>query len=265
MGQYQQRQSYPSQSILQALLAIFSAFLLATSGLAQSANPGGPPGRTPKPRSAYEEGLDALLQQRKFNELFQAVSAKDVDTMDRALAWLGIQLLERGQGSPIGYLYAAQLWRAGSSSPGLLGDAYKQAAVTMMVMSRWMIATEGFQCADAASPANRLRLINGGFTTLDRYYQSLDQVHRHEVLKAAFRWLGTRYPKRVDDEWLCNGGPHYAAALAAKHGPASGGSVPYDPEIRAEIRPAAQWSAQREQALQDIVRTVREQEQLDMK
>ena len=254
-----------SRARFQALLAIFLALLFVTFGFAQAGSPGAPPGRTPKPRTAYEDGLDALLQQRKFSELFQAVNARDVDTMDRALEWLRVELLERGQGSPIGYLYAAQLWRAGLTLPGLLGDAYKQAAVTTMVMSRWIIATEGLQCADTASPANRLKLLNGGFAMLDRHYQSLEGVHRHEVLRSAIKSLQARYPKRVDDEWLCNGGPQYAAAYAAKHGSAPGPNIPYDPDIRAEIRPAGQWSAQREQVLQDIVRTVREQEQIDLK
>jgi hypothetical protein len=246
-----------------ALLSILVAALFAMAALAQPT--GGPPGRTPKPRSAYEERLDALLQQRKFADLFESVNAKDVDTMDRALEWLRIELLERGQGSPIGYLYAAQLWRAGATLPGLLGNAYKQAAATTMIMSRWMIATEAFQCADMASPANRLRIINVGFAATDRYYQTLETVHQHEVLRGAFKSLQARYPKRVDDEWLCNGGPQYAAAYAAKHGAAPNAHSAYDPEIRPEIRPAIEWSVQREQALQDVINEVREREKIDLR
>jgi hypothetical protein len=146
-------------------------------------------------------------------------------------------LNEHGQGVAIGYMYAVQLFRAGSTLSGLMGDAFKQAALATMVMTRWMVATEGFQCVDASAVANRLQLLRSGFAELDRYYQSIALIHRQEVARQAFKSLQARYPRRVDDPWLCG---------------------------RGLMRPAKDWADQRELALQDIVRATQDELQVKL-
>jgi hypothetical protein len=44
-----------------------------------------------KPRTAYGDRLDLLLQQRQFSELFEAVNGEDADTVDQALTRLRIE------------------------------------------------------------------------------------------------------------------------------------------------------------------------------
>jgi hypothetical protein len=242
---------------------LLPGLLMLSQAIAQSGSSGSLPGHMAKPRTACEAKLDGFLRERRFSDLFETVNGKDVDTVDRALEWLRVELNERGQGAAIGYMYALQLFRAGSTLPGIMGDAFKQAALTIMVMTRWMVATEQFQCVDTSSAATRLQMLDLGFRSLDQHYRSID--HQREVLVAAFQQLKARYPHRVDDEWLCSGGPRYAAAHAAKH---AGEVVPpsaYDPELRAEIRPADEWRAQREQALHDIIRTAREQSHVELR
>jgi hypothetical protein len=217
-----------------------------------------------KPRTAYEDSLDSLLEQRRFSELFNAVNARDPDTMDRALSWLRIEFLERGQGTEIGYMYTAQLNRAASTLPGLMGAAFRQAGLTMMQMTRWIVLTEGFQCADNTSVANRLKLLNNGFAALDQELKGLDLVHRREILTSAYERLQTHFSRRMDDEWLCNGGDEYNAAYTKKHGAPPGPNAPYDAEIRPRILPAPQGKLQRESALAEIVRSTRNDTQIEL-
>jgi hypothetical protein len=217
---------------------LWLVLLLLGQAIAQPNGAAPQVGRTAKPRTAYEDRLDMLLQQRRFSELFEAVNGKDVDTLDRALTWLRIELNERGQGAAIGYMHATQLFRAGSTLSGVMGDAFKQAAFATMVMTRWMVATEEFQCVDASAVANRLQLLRSGFAELDRHYQSIVLIHRQEVARQAFKLLQARYPRRVDDAWLCDGGP---------------------------TRPAKDWADQRERALQDIVRATQDELQVKLR
>jgi hypothetical protein len=70
----------------------------------------------------------------------------------------------------------------------------------------------------------------------------MEQIHRAEVARSAFDLLNKRFSHRVDDEWLCMNGPKYIAAYVARHGAATGPNLPYDPEIRPEIRPIPDWS-----------------------
>jgi hypothetical protein len=222
----------------QVLWSLAWLLLLLGQAIAQSSGPATQVGQAAKPRTAYEERLDLLLQQRRFSELFEAVKGKDVNTIDRALTWLRIELNEHGQGVAIGYMYTVQLFRAGSTLSGLTGDAFKQAALTTMVMTRWMVATEGFQCADTSAVANRLQLLRSGFAELDSYYKSIALVDQQEVARRAFKLLQARYPRRVDDPWLCGDGP---------------------------TRPAKDWADQRERALQDIVRATQDELQVKLR
>jgi len=250
------------------VLTIIGTIYLSTQDPQQAFAQASAQGSAPKPkrqRTAYEDTLDTLLRERKFSELFEAVNARDVDTMDRALEWLRVAFLERGEGTPIGYLYSNQLFRAGTTLPGLAGNAFKHAATIMMLTTRWMVASEGFQCEDAAAPARRLQLINAGLARVDEHYRSLDLALKRSAAQSAFAQLKARFARRVDDDWLCAGGPTYAAAYTATHGPTSAAILPYDPQLRPAFRPVSQWQAQREGALQKIVSDVRSELEIELR
>jgi hypothetical protein len=115
------------------------------------------------PSGPYEAKLDGLIAARDYDALIRAAfnEIADRDTAVRALDWMRAQQSAHGQGSFISFLYAASLWRLAATLPPNEAKPMKASAVTEFLLTRWLVRTEGFQCADMASPAARLSFAEG--------------------------------------------------------------------------------------------------------
>lgn len=216
---------------------------------------------------SFEAGLDALLAARNYDGLGRAVlsDAKDGETAVRALDWLQGRLIAGG-GSLIAFLYSAALWRLGESVPAGEASQLRLNAAAQFTLARWLIQTEGFQCADASAPEARLLLVDRELAQVGRYLSGLAPADREKALNVAFVVLVRGFAARENDLWLCSGGIAQFNKYFEKHPNEAGkettvpGTVgktvvlPADPSILPDFVPYADWQARRREALDAIVK-----------
>ena len=218
------------------------------------------------PPGPYEMKLDTLLAARDYDAVTRAAfnEVTDQETAVRALDWLRAQQVAHGQGTFISFLYSASLWRIANSLPPERAKNLKATAATQLALTRWLIRSEGFQCADSGSPSARLSFIESQLAAEGQYLDQLPANERASAQRDASVMLIFGFEKRENDDWLCRSGPLYMAKYFKKHPndpgaqvaiPGSVGrnlAVPNDPEIQADFLPFETWRARREQEIQKI-------------
>ena len=222
------------------------------------------------PPGPYEAKLDGQLAAHDFGGVAQAiVGAHDEDSVGRGLNWLKDQQLNRGAGSQITFLYAASLWRVSRGLPEPYHTGLGQSAGVQLLLVRWMLATEGFQCVDATAPHDRLVAIEGQLQPVDQFVTALSEADLKPMKDLALKALLVTFPRRANDIWLCQGGIAQYGKYFDKHpeiGQKSveelgGKTVPgtvgktvvlNDPSIMPDFAPYADWKSKRHAALDRI-------------
>jgi hypothetical protein len=216
----------------------------------------------------YEEKLDVLLAAHDTDALNRAIlfDVKDLNTATHGLDWLRAKQIVSGGSSHIAYLYSALSWRVSDSLPEPHKSNLKQNAVAQMILARWLIQSEGFQCADAGAPGARLALLNSQLKTIADYGQKIPQPDAATIMRNMFLTMMLSFKKRENDVWLCRGGLRYLAKYFEKHPDEKGtdvsvpGSVgankmlPVDPTIMPDFVPYDNWKDKRHAVLDSILK-----------
>lgn len=250
---------------LVSLLATVAVGVLAASVPAPA---GAQVQETPVPKAgSLEAGLDALLAARNYDGLGRAVlsDVKDGATAVRALDWLQGRLIAGG-GSFVAFLYSAALWRLAERVQGQDVSQLRLNAAAQFALARWLIQTEGFQCADASAPGARLLFVDRELADVGRYLSGLAPADREKALNVALVVLVRGFAARENDLWLCSGGMAQFGKYFEKHPNEAGREIavpgtvgktivlPADPSILPDFLPYADWQARRRQALDAIVK-----------
>lgn len=251
-------------------LSVLVAAAAMTASAATPAGAQGQPGAAPTQGPAagsYEAGLDGLLAARDYTGLGRAVldDAKDGATAVRALDWLQARALADG-GSLISFLYSAALWRLSESVPEPDRAQLQVAAAAQYIVARWLILTEGFQCADATAPRARLAALDERLAPVARYFSRLVPAQRKQVLNVGRVVMLRGFKARVNDVWMCSGGTAHFLKYFEKHPDAKGKEtmvpgqigttieLPADPSIVPDFVPYGDWQARRRAAIDKLVR-----------
>lgn len=247
-----------------ARLAVLMLGLISTVCAASASAQNGPP---PGP---YEAKLDGLLAARNFDGLSRAVfsEVKDADTAGRALHWLYLKSLGGGS-TLIASLYSASQWRLGNSVPEPRKAQIHGSAGAHLILARWLIQTEGFQCADTSAPSARLAFVDSQLAEVGQYLSALPAYPKRRALDEAFTTMMRTFSSRENDVWLCSGGMAHFGKYFEKHPNEKGKEVsvpgtvgktvvlPADPSILPGFVPYRDWKARRQAAVDKIADELR--------
>lgn len=216
---------------------------------------------------AYEAKLDALLAAHDTTALTQIIlnDVPDLTTALRGLNWLKTQETMYGGSSYIAYLYAALSYRASNNFPEPQKTGLRKNAVGQMLLAKWIIQTEGFQCADPSAPQSRVDLINAQLVDIIRYSPQLPQDEVNNIIRNMYGVLMLSFNKRGNDIWLCRGGADYWVKYFQKHPDEKGKEVSIpntvgtnrefalDPTIMPDFVPYESWKDKRHAAIDKLL------------
>src|SRR5262245_14656109 len=108
----------------------------------------------------FEAHLSELYSARQYDSLaIEIVSPNDAVTQVRVVNWLRDQEVKGGLSTFITIMNASRLWVMSAKLPVEQRSRMKEDAASEYLLTRWLIRTEGFQCADAASVQSRSMLV----------------------------------------------------------------------------------------------------------
>jgi hypothetical protein len=211
----------------------------------------------------FEARLSALYTSRQFDSLaIEIASPKDPETQIRVVNWLRSQEEPSGRLSTfVTAMNASRLWVLSAKLPVEQRERLKESAASEYLLTKWLIRTEGFQCADAESVQSRSALIFD--SAQGKEIQSfIDQSAADRLVQIRGNAVGLlvlSFSNRQNDDWLCRAGAHFSAKYAEKHPEATGtpnndGKVVVldDPSIEAEFVPYTEWKGKRIDALRAL-------------
>ncbi len=216
----------------------------------------------------HEAKLDRLLVGRDFEGLTKAVleDARDEEAVVRTLDWLQAKQLGDGGNAHVALLYSALLWQVAQGLPEPQKTSLAQSAGFELILARWLVQAEGFQCADTSAPGARLDMIDSQFKDIARYVGASSAADRRKMTDIALAILLGTFKRRTNDVWLCSGGIAQFNKYFEKHPDATGkettvpGSpgktimLPADPSILPDFVAFPDWKARRRAAIDKIAR-----------
>jgi hypothetical protein len=216
----------------------------------------------------YEEKLDALLAATDTDTLNHEIlfDIKDMETATRGLDWLRAKQILTGGGSHIAYLYSALSWRISNSLPEPQKTKLMQNAVAELILAKWLIQSEGSQCADAAAPGARMGLLDSQLKPIAQYGAQIPAMDQNLIVRNMFGVMMISFKKRGNDVWMCRGGTRYLVKYFEKHPDEKGvdvsvpGSVgnnkmlPLDPTTMPDFVPYETWRDKRHSAIDQILK-----------
>jgi hypothetical protein len=240
---------------------IVGACIGASPCLAQNA----PALTTPAP-GPYEAKLDTILASHDSDALLRAtiIDVKDTTTALRAMNWLRDRETATGGSVQIAWLYAATLWRFAAAIPEPSKRQLQQSAMAQLFLARMLIATEGFQCADASAPGARRSVVDGQLREIVAYVSAQSDADKKMAASNALAMTLLGFVLRENDIWLCNGGSGFFVKYFERHPnergketAAPGGIgktmvLPPDLSIVPDFVPYDTWKDKRHAALDQI-------------
>ncbi len=232
--------------------------LVAASACAQTSPEPGDKTGTLQP-GPYEETLDALLAAHDTEGLNREllVDIKKLSIAVRGLNWLRTKQVATGGNSHISYLYSILSWRVAHSLPEPAKSKLLRVSVEQLEMTRWLIQSEGFQCADGSAPGGRLAQVNRQLKFIADYAAQIPKDEYATMRQSALVLMMLTFKKRENDVWLCRGGVRYLIEYLQKHPNETGKEVtvpnaagkitvfPLDLSIIPEFVPYEKWRDQR--------------------
>jgi hypothetical protein len=256
-----------------AALALAGSIILAASlpVLAQTpAAPGPAPGYTPDMPAPgpYEARLDELLAGRDFAGLTDAAlhDVTDEEAAVRALNWLQAQQVAHGGSVYIALVYSALLWKVADSVPEPQRHGLLQTAGGELMVARWLIQAEGFQCADTSAPGARLASLDDQVPEVAQYVASAPEADKRQMKNFALTIVLKTFRNRQNDVWLCSAGIGYYNKYFAKHPDAVGKEttvpgtpgktvvLPADPSLLPDFVAFPDWKARRRAVLDQLAK-----------
>ena len=130
----------------------------------------------------------------------------------------------------------------------------KEQAAGQYLLTKWLMQTEGFQCADPESVENRSALFfaSAQAREIQAFIEQLPQERATQVRGISLGLMLLSFSRRKNDDWLCRAGPHYFNTYVRQHpgvldtsNPDAKVVVPDDPSIEAEFVPFSEWKEKR--------------------
>jgi hypothetical protein len=216
----------------------------------------------------HEAKLDKLLAGRDFEGLTKVVleDGRDEEAVVRTLDWLQAKQLGDGGSAYVALLYAALLWQVAQGLPEPQKASLAQSAGFELILARWLVQAEGFQCADTSAPGARLDMIDSQFKDIARYVTASSAADRRKMTDIALAILLGTFKRRANDVWLCSGGIAQFNKYFEKYPGATGKettvpggagktiTLPADPSIVPDFVAFLDWKARRRAAIDRIAK-----------
>jgi hypothetical protein len=188
------------------LLSIAALFAIASAAQIEPSAAQGQQQQAPAVLPSDKE-LDALLAAKKWNEIGAASSlGQSAEAVTRMMNWLRTRI-DTGGGFFLSFLYARNLWNAGSYFKVDDPDKDLRIAAAMITLYAYeVIVIDGAKCADTSAPSRRAdQLFMYGGRALD-YLKTKPEELKAKVIDAAIGYEKRTEQWRKDDDLLCRDG-----------------------------------------------------------
>jgi len=188
------------------LLSIAISFAIASAAQIEPSAAQGQQQQAPVVLPSDKE-LDALLAAKKWNEIGAASSlGQSAEAVTRMMNWLRTRI-DTGGGFFLSFLYARNLWNAGSFFK--VDDPNKDLHITAAMITLYayeVIVIDGAKCADTSAPSRRAdQLFMYGARALN-YLKTKPEELKAKVIDTAIGYEKRTEQWRKDDDPLCRDG-----------------------------------------------------------